>query len=341
MNMNSSSKSTLAQRTVLMHTRMREQSIKTKSASHVLKRAAHVRKRYFSMILILAFCAPLPAADKQTAKLVSEANKSLTSGQIDKALDTYKQLEEKIPDTPELAYNQAIAHYRKQEYEKATELFTKALATREPSLEAKTKFNLGNCAYATALQKQDNIEEAIDNLKVAVRYFQEALDLDPADKDARVNIEMAELLTKHLRDKQKQQQEQQKEQEKEDKKKDEEKKDEQKEQPSSQPTSQPQSQPASQPQSQPASQPSQQKQQQDGDEKQEQKQPPGQQQKQEQAQQDPNSEQKAQPVPMEIQLSKEEAERLLQLIRDKEKQRREDQKAQQIPIIEVPVDKDW
>jgi len=49
--------------------------------------------------------------------------------------------------------------------------FVQALATREPALEAKTKFNLGNCAYSQALQNQDNLQPFRGSLIIFSRNF--------------------------------------------------------------------------------------------------------------------------------------------------------------------------
>ena len=249
---------------------------------------------------------------------VAEAVKALDAGQYAKALEGFSEGAVMFPDSPELAYDRGIAHYRLREFDKAREAFNKALTTRDARLEEKVKFNLGNCAYAEALEKLTSLQEAIDKCQSAISFYRDALELDPLDADARANIETAQLLIKDLLDK---------------KKKEEEEK--QKNNPQSQPSSQPQSQPSSQPQSQPSSQPSgqQQKEQKQQDEKDKQQGEQQQQQKQE------SQEGKQQPAEAR-RMSPEEAERLLQAVRDKESKRREELRARQ-PAGRAPVDKDW
>lgn len=305
--------------------------------------------------LLAVFASAVRAEDKSPRDLVAEGNKAVQFGQYDEAIDRYKQAETLLPESPEVAYDLGVAYYRQKDYKKAVEYFSKALATRNPSLEAKTKYNLGNCSYSSALQKQEDTQAAVKDLQQAIQYYRDAIDLVPDEKDARANIERAQLLIKDLKDKEKQKQEQQK--------KDQDKKDEKKD-PSSQPSSQPS------PQSQPTSQDSKK---QDEQKKDEQKQDGKDQQKQgeeqekegekkegqkddkeqkgkleqadgkDKADKDKKEEQQAQEAQAaetQPSLPKEEAERLLQAIRDKERQRREEQ-LKRLRIQQVPVDKDW
>ena len=258
------------------------------------------------------------------AERVARANAALAAGNYDQALDDYREAEVAMPDAPALAYNEAIAYYRKRDFAKARELFGKALATRDLGLEARAKFNLGNCAYAAALEKMTNLQEAIDQLRTAISHYRDTLDVDPNDTDAKANIETAQLLIKDLLDKLKKQQE------------------EQQKNPSSQPNDQQQQnqqqeqQKQDQDQQNASSQPSQDQQQQD-QQKQDQQQA-GQDQQSEAEKQE--GEQKAGEPQDKRQLSEEEAKRLLQAVRDKEQKRRDEQTRRQ-HLGRPKVDKDW
>ena len=293
------------------------------------------------------------AADPPPHELVMEGNKALEKGEAGKAMEYYDKAAAQLQDSPEIAYDQGVAYYRGKDFDKATERFSKALSTPDSNLDAKARFNLGNCAYASALKVKDKPKEAIEKLKKASDFFQDVLESHPNDKDARGNLERAQLLIKQLKEEEKPPESQPASQPQ--------------SQPQSQPASQPTSRPESQPQSQPASRPESQPSQQDKDKKQGQDQQgekkDGQEQQGEQkdaqqkdaekkdgqqaqgekkdAEEDKDKQEQAQAVPATQQaMSKEEVQRLLQMIRDKQKQRMDElQRRERGPMR--PVDKDW
>ncbi len=151
--------------------------------------------------------ADTPAPDK----LVRQANEALTAGKVDNALAVYKQLAEQQPGRAELVYNQAVALYRKGNYDQAAELLGQSLKTHDKTLEAKARFNLGNCAYAEGLQllKKKDKKAAVKQLQTAISHYRESLQANPNDADARANIELAQMLIKQLQQKPKQNKKQQ------------------------------------------------------------------------------------------------------------------------------------
>ncbi len=270
------------------------------------------------------------AQAKRPHDLVAEGNTAFDAGDFAAALASYSSAGATLPDSPELAYNQGVAHYRLGDFEAARGAFNRALLTRDINLEADVKFNLGDVAYASALEKQSELEEAIDLLKTAMGHYRDVLEIKPDDQDARRNIEMAQLLIKDLMDKQKQEQEQQDQnkdqdqQQEQDQNQDQEKKDQQdqqKEKGDEQKDQEDQSQSQEGEQDEDQKQQDQQQQQQDQEQKQE-----------EQKQQEQAESAK--------EMTDAEAERLLQGVRDREKQRR-DEKRRMRRMGRVPVLKDW
>lgn len=290
------------------------------------------------IIINAALACAAEAQGVSPQELVRQANEQLRSGQYDEAIEKYKQAAELLPDVAEIAYNRAIGHYRNGDFDNATEQFITSLKTRDPELEAKAKFNLGNCAYAAALAKKDNIPEAVKHLKSAILHYKDAIESNPQDKDARINIEMAQLLMKDLLDKQKQQEEeQQDEDDNQDEEQDQEQQDENQDQQQEGEDQQDQEQSGDQEQQQDGEGEQQQDEQQQGG--QQQQAGEGQQQEQQQTQAAEEQQQQGEKG-QERKMTREEAQRLLQMIRDKEMQRRRNL-ARRIRAKHAPVDKDW
>ena len=82
-----------------------------------------------------------------------------------------------------------------EKYEKALESFQKSLGTEDNQLEEKTYYNIGNTYF-----QQNNLVESIN-------AYKKALDIDPNDKDAKYNLELA--LKQQQQQEQQQQQQQQ------------------------------------------------------------------------------------------------------------------------------------
>jgi hypothetical protein len=79
--------------------------------------------------------------------------------------------------------------------------------TRDVELEARIKFNRGSVTYASGLKGASNPPEVIGLLKSAIVHYRDALELDPEDDDARINIEFGQQLIRNLLEKLNQQQE--------------------------------------------------------------------------------------------------------------------------------------
>lgn len=284
-------------------------------------------------ITTILFLAPhaLHAENESPAKLNNQANKLYKSGEFQSALETYNAANEAQPDTPEISYNRALAHYKLNQFTEANNLLNQALNTTDKSLESKIKYNMGNVAYAQALQNQENTEQAINHLKSAITRYRDALEINPADEDAKTNIHNAQSLIKQLIQQQKQQQQQNQDQQD-----DENQDDQQQDQENQQ---QQQSEDGEQEENQEQQQSENQEQQDENPQQQSQK---GQQNEEEQQQQPQpqNQQQPEQGEQREVKLTPEQAEQLLQAIRDKERERQE-RKAKLRRVQRRRVLKDW
>ena len=296
--------------------------------------------------------APVPNADRaSTRSLVSEAQRALSSGDYARAMSLYEECEKRLGDDPallsRLAYNRAQALFGAKDYESAIHQFNQALANANEEIERRTPMWLGECNYQLAdagRAKPEQLESALEKATAARDFFRSVVRSDATDANARARLRDAASLLAEIRKQLEQKKEEQQKQQSGD---DKDKKDDQSSQPSSQPQNEKESKDSEQDQKdqkQKQSQsgkPQEQKQQQASEQKGEKKEDQAQQAKQGDKDK-PDQQAGKEGKPVKLTMSKEEAQRLLQLIRDKERKRREQQmRLEQQRARSVPVDKDW
>ncbi len=98
----------------------------------------------FAALTMAGLIQPVRADDGDAARRVRSAIESYRSGDFEKAQEDFALAELECPECPEIAYNRGLASYRQRDFSAAREHFSNALQTRDLSLEAKTKYNLGN-----------------------------------------------------------------------------------------------------------------------------------------------------------------------------------------------------
>ena len=171
----------------------------------------------------------------ESAAEINAANKLLRDGKVDEALEAFRHVVPGDQQRDELNYNMAVAEYRSGNIDAAEKLFSEVAGTGAPAISSSSRYNLGNCQYARAVQlaEQDK-PAAIEHLRDAISHYRGALRGNPNNPDARANIELAGGLIRKLEQEQKQQEEEKKDgqepQEKEDKTKEDQQQD-QKDQP--------------------------------------------------------------------------------------------------------------
>jgi Ca-activated chloride channel family protein len=225
--------------------------------------------------------------------------------------------------------------YRAGEFELARELFAAAASRAKAAVAARSMYNRGTTSYAQALEGMksagdpaspeaaqsgaDAQKAAIEQLERSLRELKDAVRADPKNADARANAELAYRVLKELKKQQEQQKQDQQQQQQQD---DQQKQDQQQQQQNDQ-----------------QKQDQQQQQQSDQQKQDQQQQQQSDQQKQDQQQQqnEPKpSEAKEDKQPM----TKQEVERLLQRIRDKERARVMEKLVKERARTK-PAPKDW
>jgi Ca-activated chloride channel family protein len=164
-------------------------------------------------ICILLIPCPNGYADS-TADIVDRGNSAYLSGKYDDAISAYDEAAVDAPESPHIYFNKGAAFYQKGDYASASQAFEKsALKSKDIALEAKSKFNLGNCAYREAERQQDSdLNKALEACAKSIRHYQEALELDPDFDEAAENIEVVRLVMKTILDEINKQKEAQKQQ---------------------------------------------------------------------------------------------------------------------------------
>lgn len=247
-----------------------------------------MNKLYFLAALLWCWLGPAgadPVGDEARDKS-AQAKKQYEEGHYAEALELYRQAQVEAPETPALNFNVGSTLFKTGDFPGAAKEFDQALQGTDAELKARSFYNLGNTYYQQQQYPQ------------AVEAYKQALDLDWQDQDAKANLELA--LTK--------QQEQQQEQEQ---NQDQKKQGQPKNQQQGQEQQQDQQQQDQQQQQKPQDQQDQQQgQQQDQQNQQDQQKRQAQEQKQ-------GSDQRA---GQRNRMDREEAEQLLDALRDREKQ---------------------
>ena len=266
-----------------------------------------------------------PMADK-----VREGNLLYNNGKYDEALDKYVDVQINFPNSfskkgtclPYLDFNIADVQYKRGKYDEAAQLFWKGIKTEDTEIRAKSSFNVGNTMY-----RQGKMKDALEYYKKAVDFIDEAQsrseELDTLKSDAKYNYEYIEKKMKEEEQKQQSQNQKEHQQEKYKDKKDE-KSDENKSEDKDKEKSQENKQQGKPENTQ---------------EKSENKKDGNQSQSKKDKQNQPSEQQQPQPQGLK-QMSKEEAERLLEALNQSEKEARATIKDTQ-HLQHKSVEKDW
>ena len=106
-----------------------------------------------------------------------EGNRLYEEGRFAEAHEKYLEALLEAPDSPIIRFNDGNALYQGENYESALESFRTAVESGDPQLAAAAWYNLGNTLY-----RQGALPESLE-------AFKQALRADPADIDAKHNLE--------------------------------------------------------------------------------------------------------------------------------------------------------
>ena len=113
------------------------------------------------------------------SQAIKRGNAHYKSEAYDAALEAYQSAAEDRPEDTISHYNIGTALYQKKQFEKASDEFRRSLDTADSVHRAQGYYNLGNA------------QVQLNDIEGAIRSYKSALRLNPADLDAKHNLELA------------------------------------------------------------------------------------------------------------------------------------------------------
>lgn len=144
-------------------------------------------------------------------ELVRQGNKKYAEGNFNEAVNEYDQALVDKPEALRPKFNKANSYYRLDDLAKAMDLYEDVAAgARDIELVAKAKYNTGNCYFQRGSKQRDSdLQKALDDMKTSITFWRQVLDIEPDNKKAARNIEVARLTIKDILDQLNKQKEQQ------------------------------------------------------------------------------------------------------------------------------------
>ncbi len=166
------------------------------------QRNIRIIKLTLAMLLVLTASQSIAG---NARKLLRQGNNALKAEEYDAALDAYGKAALEAPESPSLIYNEGIVWYKKGDFVKARELFTKAGANARQSrvpdriMEARCEQAVGNCWFREGQRQQDsNLQKSAEAFVSSIEAYNRALKIDQKNHVTLENRDAARLLLKKI-----------------------------------------------------------------------------------------------------------------------------------------------
>src|SRR5437016_2140967 len=129
-------------------------------------------------------------------------------GKFEDAYGQFQQTLKSHPQSPaedKLQFDSGAAAYKLKDYNRALESFSQDLLTRDTGLQSKGHYNLGNTLYERG-ETEKGDDKKLSDWTNALSHYEQTLNLDPQDKDAKDNYEYVKKKIEELKNKKSQQQ---------------------------------------------------------------------------------------------------------------------------------------
>ena len=144
--------------------------------------------KLYKTIVLLAFGTSLWGFNPVRASLLDwnliQGDKLLQDAEFEEASEYYVRSQANDPHNPRLNYNLGVAEYKQENYLKALNSFNQSVedAANYPSLQERAFYNQGNAYFK------------LEDYREAIKAYENALKLNPEDKEAQFNLELAKKM---------------------------------------------------------------------------------------------------------------------------------------------------
>lgn len=138
-------------------------------------------------VSVLIFLLLLPGGALGSS---TSAKKQYDAGRYEVALREYQRLLQKKPNDARLLFNVGTTAFQAQKYEEARDALKSSIVTADILLQQRAYYNLGNAYYRLGEQESDLVQR-LATWQEAITCYENALQLDPSDADARFNLDFA------------------------------------------------------------------------------------------------------------------------------------------------------
>lgn len=167
-------------------------------------------KLVLGMTLVLMMASLCAAESARQA--VRAGNELYAKKDWQGAISAYEKATADEPGAIVPEFNRANALFQSGDLAAANEAYKEVAAeSRDLPIVARAKYNLGNCYFKEGMRQRDSdLQKSVDSLKEAIESWRGTLEIQPGNRNAAHNIEVARLTIKEIMDEIKKQQEQQK-----------------------------------------------------------------------------------------------------------------------------------
>ncbi len=135
-------------------------------------------KKYTLVTILVLALTPTSRAESVASKNKT-GNRLFEQGKFQDAEKAYLDAQASMPGRPELSYNLGNSLIKQQKYDQALQALAQAVSKGDKGLQARGYYNVGNALFD------------MGKLKESAQSYIRSLRLNPADMDAKHNLELA------------------------------------------------------------------------------------------------------------------------------------------------------